>query len=232
MKTERIKEVTLEKDTDGLTEADGGNMDVEELINNGSSNSTPSSAGSQPTEDDFDLEEVSLRQDFDSMVNAKPVTAAVHVRKPRRQEWFRIHPDLDWRFSTMILVLKDGIHEEFYLVNRTIVGAIRDEIQPMMLFTVVNAQHEVFIWPVRLPKDGRTDNYMDTDMRAVRNAETTWTRRFWVPQSRSHKITSGAFDDEPVWPAIGFKELRKVAFKDYYIADLDHPILRRLRGDR
>jgi hypothetical protein len=36
---------------------------------------------------------------------------------------------------------------------------------------------------------------------------------------------------EPNWPELPFKELLRVAFKDKYINSLDHPILRKLRGE-
>jgi hypothetical protein len=36
---------------------------------------------------------------------------------------------------------------------------------------------------------------------------------------------------EPQWPGIGFEELLRIAFKGRYIDSLDHPVLRRLRGE-
>jgi hypothetical protein len=36
---------------------------------------------------------------------------------------------------------------------------------------------------------------------------------------------------EPQWPAVPFKELLRVAFKGRFIDSLDHPVLRRLRGE-
>ena len=42
-----------------------------------------------------------------------------------------------------------------------------------------------------------------------------------------------ATDDlpEPEWPEISFEEMLKIAFKDRFIRALDHPVLRRLRGE-
>jgi hypothetical protein len=36
---------------------------------------------------------------------------------------------------------------------------------------------------------------------------------------------------DPEWPAARFAELLRVAFKDRYIKDSNHPVLRRLRGE-
>ena len=43
-------------------------------------------------------------------------------------------------------------------------------------------------------------------------------------------IQAGENPGEPEWPTLGFWELIKIAFKDYLITSLDHPVVRRLRG--
>ena len=44
-------------------------------------------------------------------------------------------------------------------------------------------------------------------------------------------VAMGAFPD-PVWPSgLTFQDLLKIAFKGKMIEDLDHPVLRRLRGE-
>jgi hypothetical protein len=43
-------------------------------------------------------------------------------------------------------------------------------------------------------------------------------------------LAVGAFPD-PVWPSLCFEELLKIAFKGRMINDLDHVVLRRLRGE-
>jgi hypothetical protein len=36
---------------------------------------------------------------------------------------------------------------------------------------------------------------------------------------------------EPEWPDVSFQEILKIAFKGRLIEELDHPVLRRLRGE-
>ena len=36
---------------------------------------------------------------------------------------------------------------------------------------------------------------------------------------------------DPRWPELSLQELLRTAFKDRYIADLQHPVLQRLRGE-
>jgi hypothetical protein len=35
---------------------------------------------------------------------------------------------------------------------------------------------------------------------------------------------------EPEWPELGFWDLIRIAFKDHLITNLEHPVIRRLRG--
>ena len=36
---------------------------------------------------------------------------------------------------------------------------------------------------------------------------------------------------EPQWPEQSFQELLRIAFKDHYIDEMNHPVLKRLRGE-
>jgi hypothetical protein len=36
---------------------------------------------------------------------------------------------------------------------------------------------------------------------------------------------------DPAWPAVTFKELLKIGFRESLIDNLDHPVLKRLRGE-
>jgi hypothetical protein len=179
---------------------------------------------------EYDLEALRLDQNFDEIVGARPVLATVGVRKPGPQEWFRVHPDPSWRLQTTLLLLKED--RESYLVSPDLRVQLWDEILPIVLYTAVSRQGEPFLWPVRLPKaDGKTDRFMETDLTAAKVAETHWTRRYWVADIKSHKIlTAENLTDEPVWPGVDFKELVKIAFKDRFINDLSHPVIKKLRG--
>jgi hypothetical protein len=180
--------------------------------------------------DEYGLEALRLKQNFDEIVGAQAVLATVAVRKPGPQEWFRVHPDSSWRLQTTLLILKED--RESYLVSPDLRAQLWDEILPIVLYTAMSRQGEPFLWPVRLPKtDGKTDRFMETDLTAAKVAETQWTRRYWVPDAKSHKIiTAQNLTDEPVWPGVGFAELLKIAFKDRFIKDLSHPVLKKLRG--
>jgi hypothetical protein len=102
-----------------------------------------------------------------------------------------------------------------------------------MLFAAVNRQGVLFVWPIRPPRaDGRADEWNRTALEAAERATKGWVRV-------AANMTLGAYDvyeapgqlGEPDWPTMPFKELLRIAFRDRFIDSLDHPVLRRLRGE-
>ena len=107
------------------------------------------------------------------------------------------------------------------------------ELKPHMLFTAINRQGVVFLWPVRLPgDDGRRNAWNNSALEAADLATKGWVRV-------ASNMSLGAYDvlqataelPEPEWPEQDFRSLLKIAFKDHYIQSLDHPVIRRLRGE-
>ena len=106
-------------------------------------------------------------------------------------------------------------------------------VSAQALFTAINRQGNVFLWSVRLPgPDGKIDSWSKSAMEAANMAMNGWVRM-------ASNIPLGAYDvwettaplPEPKWPDVPFKELLRIAFKDHYIDTLDHPVLKRLRGE-
>jgi hypothetical protein len=199
-------------------------IDAVKLSPNGSAVAQASST------DQWDLDSLRLKQNFDQLIGAEQILTTVSARRPQGQEWFRVHPDPSWRLETTILQMQDD--REAFLVAPHLRSDLWDEMSPIILYTAVSRHGTLFLWPVRLPKDGRVDRFIETDMAAAKVAETKWTRRYWVPEIKAHKILCAAkLVDEPSWPQIGFKELLKIAFKDHFIDTLDHPAVKKLRGE-
>jgi hypothetical protein len=109
----------------------------------------------------------------------------------------------------------------------------RGEIVPKMLFTTINRQGIVFLWPIRLPgEDGRLDNWNRSALEAASVAMTSWIRVMSNMGLRAYDVYEApSFSDAPVWPALDFPALLKIAFKERFIRSWDHPVLRRLRGE-
>ena len=111
--------------------------------------------------------------------------------------------------------------------------AAESTFAPRALFTAVNRQGVLFLWPVRLPGiDGKLDAWSQSALEAARMARKGWVRV-------AANMTLGAYDvfeasavlEEPNWCDKPLRELLAVAFRDRMISAIDHPVLRRLRGE-
>jgi hypothetical protein len=183
--------------------------------------------------DPFDPASLRLSQDFTASMGVKKVLLAVPVRKPDKSWFVRVHPEESYRLQTAVIELKED--RETYLVAPALWPELAAEatFSPRALFTAANRQGLVFIWPIRLPgPDGRVDEWSRTALEAAQMAGECWVRV-------AANMSLGAYDvfratgqfPEPEWPDLSFKELMRIAFKDRYISDRDHPVLRRLRGE-
>jgi hypothetical protein len=179
----------------------------------------------------FNLEELRLSQDFASQVGVKKALLTVPVRKPGRQDFVRVHPDPTWRFETALLQFKDD--REAFVVAPEMQHELSRELVATVLFTAVTRQGVCFLWPVRLPgPDGRHDEWNRSALDAAHLAMARWVRVASNRQLGAYEVfeAAGALP-EPEWPAESFEQIFRVAFKDQYIDSVDHPAVRRLRGD-
>ena len=176
------------------------------------------------------LDQLRLSQDFHNQVGVKKAILTVPVRKPNRQWFVRVHPDTEWRLETAILELKD--ERETYLVDPALWPELPGEFIPTVLFTAVNRQGVVFLWPVRLPgDDGRGNHWHRSAIKAATMAMTSWVRLAANMSLGAYEVFEATAElPAPTWPDKDFQALLEIAFKDHYIQSLDHPVLRRLQG--
>jgi hypothetical protein len=184
--------------------------------------------------DPFDPEKLRLSQNFDVELGVKKKLLTVPVRKPDKAWFVRVHPEEKYRLpAAAVLELKE--ERESYLVTPEIAKQLVGEtaISPRTIFTAVNRQGVVFLWPVRLPgTDGKLDDWSRSAQEAAQQAMKSWTRI-------QANMSLGAYDvyqatgslPEPQWPVESFQELLKVGFRGKLIDNIDHPVLRKLRGE-
>lgn len=179
--------------------------------------------------DPFDLNNLRLSQDFASRVGVKKRLVTVPVRKPHRQSFIRVHPDPAYRLETAVLEVKED--RETYLVSPALWPEIPGEIIPKVLFTTIDRQGVVFLWPIRLPStDGRHDEWNRSALEAAQIAMKNWIRVASNLGLGAYEVyESTAEIPDPEWPDCDFRGLLEIAFKDRYIQTPDHPVLRRLR---
>ncbi len=147
------------------------------------------------------------------------------------QEFFRVHPDEAWRLETALIEIK--VDREMYLVDPAVWPLFPNECKPRTIYTTIDRRNVVTLWPVRLPDEkGRLDDYNRSAHEGAQLAMEKWVRISANQALGAYDIdvAAGAFP-EPVWPSVTFTDLLKIAFKGRLIEDLDHPVLRRLRGE-
>jgi hypothetical protein len=204
-------------------------MEDEKLHDN---NEKGDQASAKAANDDFDLEKLRLGQDFEKEIAVKKLIVTVPVRKPNRQEFIRVRPSEEWRLQTCLLTLKEDGRGETYLVDPGLWQDLSVEIVPTILFTAISRQGVLMLWPIRLPGgDGRTDHWSASALEAATLGESRWVRV-------SANMSLGAYEPfvaqgdipQPEWPEISFGEIVRIAFKERFVKDLNHPAVRRLRG--
>ncbi len=178
-----------------------------------------------------DLEALKVRDVEEAAGIVQSVRTYVPVRKPSREQFFRIHPDPEYQLRSLVLELKeDG---ECLFISPTLQNALLGEkcVCQRILRLGVTRQGVAFIWPVRPPMADRADAWASTALDAIAHAERRWTRMTADMALGGYRIAVAAVDDEPTWPTESFGELLKIAFKNSIVDSLDHPTLRRLRGE-
>ena len=143
----------------------------------------------------------------------------------------RVHPDPAFRLETVILEFKE--EGESYLVASELWSELVGELTPKILFTAINRQKTLFIWPVRLPgEDGRHNEWNASALEAAQLAQSKWVRVSANMNLGAYEIFEANSElTDPEWPETDFTKILETAFKGRYIKDLDHPALRRLRGE-
>ena len=183
--------------------------------------------------DPYDVGRLRLSQDFAASVGVKKALLTVPVRKPAKEWFVQVHPDEAFRLQTAVIELKED--RETYLVDPTLWDQIATEatFSPRALFTAMNRQGVLFLWPVRLPgADGRVDEWSRSALEAASMAQGQWVRVMANMSLGAYEVFSAVADiPAPTWPDKSLSELLRVAFRDKLIDSMDHPVLQKLRGE-
>jgi hypothetical protein len=191
----------------------------------------PNTSPTQPEiPDPFDPATLRLNPSFLETATVKKIVTTVPSRRPNPQDFVRVRPEPEFYENFAMICLKED--QEDYLVRPELVHDLSGEIVYKTVYTAINRQGVIFLWPVRLPRaDGRIDGWARSDREAAEMGMSHWIR---VRANRS----LGAYEifraesemADPVWPELSFHDLIKIAYRDRMITSLDHPVVKRLRG--
>jgi hypothetical protein len=172
-----------------------------------------------------------LDQSFVETAGVKKLLTTVPVRKPPRQDFIRVHPAADYRLTpAAIIQLKED--RETYLVTPAMASELPGEFAAVTLFTTINRQGVLQLWPVKLPgADGKHNEWHRSEAEAAERAMRRWIRITANMSLGANEIFEaiGHLPD-PVWPDLPFSEILRVAFRERIVDTADHPLVQRLRG--
>ncbi len=132
--------------------------------------------------------------------------------------------------ATAVVELKE--EREIYLIDRGLWTELAEEVVFKTIFTGITKQGDLFLWPIRLPnQEGHLDGWSKSAMSAAEIGMTQWIRLKSNQALGAYDVIAASAEfPNPMWPDITFKQIMEIAFKDRFIRDYDHPVLKNLRG--
>jgi hypothetical protein len=179
----------------------------------------------------FDPASLRLDQNFAETVGVKKLLTTVPVRKPNRQDFVRVHPDMAYRLTpAAIIELKED--REVYLVTPLMAIELPGEFIAAALLTTISRQGVLHLWPVKLPgPDGKHNEWHRSAAEAAELATHKWVRTTANMSLGAYEVFEATGDlPEPTWPDLPFEKILEIAFRDRIIGSPDHPVVQRLRG--
>jgi hypothetical protein len=167
----------------------------------------------------------------EELVNIKPVKrlGSIEVRKPKKQEWFRSHPEM---FAEISVVRRESTGD-FYAVDPELVHELEEETREAYIAAAISYEGALFLWPIIKPKaDGSGIQLFENDLADLSLSRECWIRRQWMSGSKSYRVDQANTDRQPDWPDnTSINDWVERAFRGRFIDTLDHTLVRQLRGD-
>ena len=182
----------------------------------------------------IDLERV--RAKSNQLINLGVATeyTVIPIRNPKPDEFFRCMPEENYSMEANILSLKTD--NEWYLIDPDILHQIQleSQLKVMTLYVCVTMNSTPFVTCIPQPNElGQINSWHESGHRTMEEAKQFWVRRQADRSNGGYIITKAmnAKLPDPKWPEMTLSEIVDRAFDKFYIDNMDHPVLQRLRGE-
>jgi len=187
--------------------------------------------GGIPSNPFDDLKSLRIDQTALNVGAARKLITTIPVRKPGKQDFFRVHQSEAYRITAGLIEIKET-NETYFVVPSVISELSESEYHLATLFTIVNRQKVLSVWPVKVPRaDGKQNEWHTSAAEAAGRAMTNWIRLAANMSLGAYEISEAiASYGDPIWPSLTFSEILKIAFKGKLIDSPDHLVIQQLRG--
>lgn len=169
----------------------------------------------------------------------KLVIATVPVKKPRGGQWVFVHPwskeakspDDMWCRTVWVNEDTSSMEKECWLLDMKLIPSLTSEIpKERLLVAYAVKDGGVCLWPLSLPS-GKANSYVETALLAASNYAGKWIKLVSNTGTSSWDVYERQIETAaPRWPEGGFRSLFETAFKNRFIRDLEHPVIRERMG--
>ena len=190
--------------------------------------STPHMVPVEPTSG-LDLRRYGISK---SQTAAVAKIASVSIRKPRKDQFIRVDPDLDKRIWVPVLEDKRDFETRYFLVAEDIQAALADsgDLAVRLLVPTVTSLGSFFLWVINVSeRNGELTGWASSAMDAVNQATSLWIRV--IADNDEGCYTTFAAQNQtalgqPKFPDWDTDKMIEMAFKDKTIDSLDHPLVK------
>ena len=172
-------------------------------------------------------EALSSPEEFGGAGTSAPT--AFSVRKPAKDEWFRVHPD--FRPDFFLYERKTGTRTVTYLVTKAFVPLFGKAAKPSTLRLCVNIHGQPFLWACKRALDGPGQPWAESRIAVVQEAVRRWIAieagdgcYQIIPPDRPDIFP------EPKWPEGTPNEWLSKAFAGLVVDCADHEAVQLRRG--
>jgi hypothetical protein len=182
-----------------------------------------------PSDEDAFLSSLRIDQSYAAAtVGVRKVLLTVPVRRPSKDEFFRVHPE---HFLDCFAVELKA-ERETYFVTSSVAPVIAEFAEPVRLRYCVSRQGVVFLWPVKLPReDRRADAWRTSAAEAAGLAERKWIRLAADMHLGAYQTFEAVADlGDAAWAKESWLDVVKIALRDRRIDSENHAVIRQLLG--
>lgn len=116
-----------------------------------------------------------LGRPIDEIVASEKLLTSLLVRKPKPDEWVRLHPSIHAR----AYVYEHKDERSWYLVLPSIVEPLLSVVRYVQLSLAVNYSGTAFVWPVPVPTERKPHRAHVTAFAGAEKATREWIRILW-----------------------------------------------------